>query len=111
MEYYNKVNKVIENYNIPELKAIELEYKQKEEEIQMSEEEEKERESNKEKIFESNKGKLYESNPAVDYEGFLNQKLMKSSNKKSFVKKEKDSYDSVVKLLDKEKRISLEEDL
>ena len=96
LEYYNKV---IENYNIPELKTIPLEY-QKEEEIQNNKEEEEEEEE-KESI--SKKGKLYESKPVIDNEEFLNQEIIKSSKKRSI--KDNDTYNSVEKLLKKDKNL------
>lgn len=77
-------NKEIKSYNIPELKNIEIEYLQKEEDIKKKEEEKKEKEK--------------ESEPAIDIEGFLDQEIIKSTKKKSIVKN--DNYDSIQKLLE-----------
>ena len=99
MEYYNKA---IENYNIPELKTIALEYQQKEEELKNNEEEE-EKESKKEKLF--------ESKPVIDYDEFLEEEIKKASKRKSIVKKDKDkdTYNSIDNLLEKDK--NLKEDI
>ena len=98
IKYYNKI---IEGYNIPELKNINLEYLKKDEEIKNKEEEEKDTKYKKEKE---------DDGFNLDFGDIIGRNSIKGTIlKESRVKKSNDTYDPIEKLVDKRK--NLEEDI
>jgi len=98
IKYYNKI---IEDYNIPELKNINLEYLKKDEEIKNKEEEEKDTKYKKEKE---------DDGFNLDFGDIIGRNSIKGTIlKESRVKKSNDTYDPIEKLVDKRK--NLEEDI